>query len=95
MWAAAVLLLFALGAVANALEHGRTPAKPMQIWTEEDAAAFVRAIGPAYAGYADKLLAASIDGRALRGMTDAILADTGVADSLHRHRILSAIAAQP
>ncbi len=76
MWIMAGLVLLVIGGVANALDA--QPKRPMVLWTAVEVATFVRGLGPAYESYAVKLLAAGIDGRALRAISDPILEQSGV-----------------
>jgi hypothetical protein len=92
MWWVVVALLV-IGGVANALETKTK--RPMVVWTAAEVFTFVRGLGLAYEPHADKLLAAGIDGVGLRGMSDAILEQSGVSEPLHRLRILSSISSQP
>lgn len=101
MWVVGFGILLIIGAVANIIEERNkkdaVKVKPIIVWTSAEVYTFIRARSEtgAYDSYADKFLAAGVDGRALKEMTLAMLEQFGVSEPLHRHCLLSSISAQP
>jgi hypothetical protein len=66
--------------------------KPATAWDAQRVAEWVLAIGESYGSDALALHRRDVDGRTLLLLDDALLIDIGVADRLHRARLLAGIA---